>query len=213
MASGKRQYRSEIRSHAAEDTKARVLNAAKTLFMRHGIDGVTIARIAKKAGVSDPTVYALYKSKEGLLRALMLAGLFGQRFQEARATLDQVKDPVKLIALTAHVARAIYESESTELGLVRGASAFSAALRKMEQEFETMRFDMQEDRIRLLFKAGRQRPGLTIEEARRILWMYTSRDIYRMLVHEGGWSPDRYQRWLSGTLLAALVDNSLADEP
>jgi hypothetical protein len=35
--------------------------------------------------------------------------------------------------------------------------------------------------------------------------MYTSRDVYRMLVHEGGWSPDRYQEWLSRTLLDALV--------
>ena len=35
--------------------------------------------------------------------------------------------------------------------------------------------------------------------------MYTSRDVYRMLVQEGGWAPDRYQQWLSGTLVEALV--------
>jgi hypothetical protein len=35
--------------------------------------------------------------------------------------------------------------------------------------------------------------------------MYTGRDIYRMLVSETGWSPDRYQEWLSRTLLDALV--------
>ena len=40
------------------------------------------------------------------------------------------------IALTAHVARAIYEGENSELGLLRGASAFSPALRKLEPEFE-----------------------------------------------------------------------------
>ena len=39
--------------------------------------------------------------------------------------------------------------------------------------------------------------------------MYTSRDVYRMLVHDGGWPPDRYQEWLSRTLLEALV----ADAP
>jgi AcrR family transcriptional regulator len=166
---------------------------------------VAIAEIAEKAAVAASTVYALYKSKEGILRALMRAAIFGTRFEEAQAKLQGVDDPVRLIALTAHVARAIYEGESTELGLVRGASAFSPALRKMEQEFERLRFEMQEERIRLLFAQGRQRRGLALEEARRILWMYTSRDIYRMLVHEGGWTPDQYQRWLEGTLVDSLV--------
>ena len=113
-------------------TKSRVLNAAKTLFARRGIDRVTIVQIAKKAEVAAPTVYALYKSKEGMLRGLMSAALFGSRFQEAQAKLAGVTDPVRLITLTAHVARAIYEGESSELGLMRGASAFSPALRKLE---------------------------------------------------------------------------------
>lgn len=201
----KRRYDSETRHRAAEATKARVLGAAKTLFARHGIDRVTIAQIADKAQVAASTVYALYKSKEGILRALMSGAIFGARFDAAQAQLAGVTDPVRLLALTAHVARAIYEGESAELGLMRGASAFSPALRKMEQEFEKIRFAMQEERVRLLFAQGRQRRGLELEEARRILWMYTGRDVYRMLVHEGGWTPQRYQEWLSDTLVAALV--------
>ena len=51
---------------------------------------------------------------------------------------------------------------------------------------------MQKDRLRRLFKAGKAKRGLSLDEARRILWMYTSRDVYRMLVVEGGWTPDRY---------------------
>lgn len=201
----KRRYESELRHRAADATKTRVLGAAKVLFARHGIDRVTIAQIAGRAHVAASTVYALYKSKEGILRALMGGAIFGARFDEVQAKLQGVTDPVRLVALTAHVARAIYEGESAELGLIRGASAFSPALRKMEQEFEKIRFEMQEERIRLLFAQDRQRRGLVLEEARRILWMYTSRDIYRMLVHESGWTPDRYQEWLSETLIAALV--------
>ena len=204
--SGKRRYTSEVRNRAADATKARVLEAAKKLFTRRGIDGVTIAEIAEKAGVAAPTIYALYKSKDGILRSLMRAALFGPRFQEARTKLDGVTDPVRLISLSAHVARAIYESESTELGLLRGASAFSPALRKLEQEFEAMRLEMQEEHVMLLFAKAKQRKGLKINEAQRILWMYTSREIYRMLVHEGGWTPDQYQQWLSDTLLSTLVN-------
>jgi AcrR family transcriptional regulator len=129
----RRRYVSDLRSQAADATKSRVLDAAKTLFVRHGIDRVTIAQIAEKADVAVSTVYALYKSKEGILRGLMSAALFGQRFQVTQAKLEGVTDPVRLIVLTAHVARAIYEGESAELGLMRGASAFSPALRKLEQ--------------------------------------------------------------------------------
>lgn len=203
--SGKRRYESDLRSRGAEATKARVLDAAKALFMRHGIDKVTIAQIADKAGVAASTVYAAFKSKEGILRALMKRALFGPTFEAARAKLDDVSDPVRLIELSAHVARAIYESESAELGLMRGASAFSPALRKLEQEFEDIRLEMQEERVERLFAEGKQRSDLSLEDARRILWMYTSRDVYRMLVHEGGWTPDRYQEWLSETLVHALV--------
>lgn len=205
----RRQYVSELRSQAADATKNRVLKAARTLMARHGIDRVTIAQIAENAGVAVPTVYALYKSKEGILRELMRAALFGQRFQSARAKLEGVTDPVRLIALTAHVARAIYESESSELGLLRGASAFSPAVRKLEQEFEKIRFEMQKERVRRLFAQSKEKEGLGLDEARRILWMYTSRDVYRMLVHESGWTPGRYQEWLSGTLVSALVNARL----
>jgi AcrR family transcriptional regulator len=197
---------SAVRSQAADATKERVLAAARTLFVRHGIDRVTIAKIAKRARVAVPTVYALYTSKEGILRALMRASLFGERFRVARAKLEGVTDPVELIALTAHVARAVYEAESSELGLMRGATAFSPDLRRLEQEFERIRFEMQEERVRLLFSRSKQKKGLEFDEARRILWMYTSRDVYRMLVQEGGWTPQRYQEWLSDALVTALVE-------
>jgi len=33
--------------------------------------------------------------------------------------------------------------------------------------------------------------------------MDSSRDMYRMLAHEAGWTPDRYETWLSATLREA----------
>ena len=136
----------------------------------------------------------------------MRSTLFGPRFKAAQAQLAGISDPVQLIALSANVARAIYESESAELGLMRGSSAFSPALRKLEQELEKIRFDMQEERMKLLFARKKSKPDLDYASARQILWMYTSRDIYRMLVHESGWTPDQYQSWLSDTLVNTLVD-------
>lgn len=206
MRKPSRPYVSDVRSQAAEATRARILQASKTLFADRGIDRVTVEQIAKKAGVSASTVFALYKSKAGILRELIRSALFGQRFQVALARLKGETDPITLIALTADVARAIYEAESSQLGLIRGVSAFSPALGKLEKEFENLRFQMQKERVKLLFAQSKQRKELTLDEARRIMWMYTSRDVYRLLVHEGGWTPNRYQKWLSSTLVNALVN-------
>ena len=202
----RRRYVSRKREQAAEATRVRILTAARSLFARRGIDAVTIAEIARKARVSVPTVYALHASKEGILRGLVRHTLFGPSYRVALERLAGETDPARLIDLTGAVARSIYVSESTELGLLRGASALSPALREMERELERMRMDMQQERIRLLFEQRKARAGLTVETARQILWMYTSREIYRMLVQECGWSPDRYQAWLSRTLVAALVE-------
>jgi AcrR family transcriptional regulator len=204
-SSSRRRYRSEIRTQSSQDRRRRILAAAAILFARKGIDRVTVDEIGKRAKVAASTVYATYKSKDGILRALMERSLFGPQFQDAQSLLAGVTDPVALIELTSHVSRAIYESESSDLGLLRRSSGFSPALRKMEEEFEGLRYDKQAARLELLFASGKAKPGLSLEEARRIMWMYTSRDVYRMLVHDGEWTADRYQQWLSRTLVEALV--------
>ena len=203
--SRRRSYTSEARTQSALETRRRILAAAATLFARKGLDRVTIDEIGRRARVAASTVYAIYKSKDGILRGLMEQSLFGPRFQDAQKLLEGVTDPVALIEMTSHVSRAIYESESSDLGLLRRASGFSPALRKMEEEFERIRYEKQAERVELLFASGKARPGLSLDEARRIMWMYTSRDVYRMLVQEGGWTADAYQQWLSRTLVEALV--------
>ncbi|MGE0863445.1 MAG: TetR/AcrR family transcriptional regulator [Vicinamibacterales bacterium] len=204
-SSRRRRYTSRVRSQSAHETRRRILGAAAFLFTRKGIDRVTIDEIGKRAKVAASTVYANYRSKDGILRGLMEQSLFGPQFQDTQKLLTDVTDPVALIELTSHVSRAIYESESSDLGLLRRASGFSPALRKLEEEFERLRYEKQAARLELLFASGKARPGLSLEEARRILWMYTSRDVYRMLVNDGGWTAARYQQWLSRTLVEALI--------
>jgi AcrR family transcriptional regulator len=200
-----RLYDGSHRTQAAAETRARILDAARRLMGAQGIDAVTIGAIAKAANVAPSTIYAGFKSKDGILRALMEASLFGPAFQQAQSHLSGITDPVLLIAATARVARAIYDGEQSDLGLLRHASGFSPTLRAVEQDFETQRLAMQQARIAALFAAGRARPGLTEAEARRVLWMMTSRAVYQSLVLDGGWTPDRYQDWLAEALLRELV--------
>ena len=92
MKSSTRSYSSELRTQSAEETRERILDASTFLFGRKGIDRVTIADIGARAGVAASTVYATYKSKDGLLRALMQRSLFGPSFQAAQNLLAGITD-------------------------------------------------------------------------------------------------------------------------
>lgn len=48
------------------EKRAAIFEAAKCLFSRHGLDGVSMDQIAAEAGVSKLTVYSHFKDKEAL---------------------------------------------------------------------------------------------------------------------------------------------------
>ena len=63
-------YSMELRAAAAEATRERILTAAYELFLDRWYDDVTLAEIAKRAGVSGQTVINHFGGKEGLFSAV-----------------------------------------------------------------------------------------------------------------------------------------------
>jgi AcrR family transcriptional regulator len=201
----KRRYDSARRRAAAGDLRLRVLDAAKRLFAQHGIDRVTVQTIAAAADVAAPTVYALFQSKAGLLKAIMEGTFFGDDYAALAARTKTTDDPRKLLRITASISRVIFDTEKAEIGLIRGASAFSAELRQVESELDRVRYKLQERRARLLVAKYRASRALGLATVRDILWLFTGRDIYRMCVVERGWSSDKYEEWLGDTLIQLLT--------
>lgn len=204
-AKAKRPYDASSRQAAAQESQQRLLDVARQAFLQSGIDAVTIAEIAEQAAVSVSSVYALFESKAGILRALMSRAIFNADYERVSAQLRGVTDPRQALRLTAAVARSIYEGEEKELALLRGAASFSSGLKKLEAEFEDRRYELQSARIELLFQLKQQRRGLSRERARDVMWMLTSRDCYRMLVVEKHWSPAEYEEWLAELLVRELM--------
>lgn len=56
------------------DIKDRLLDEALVLFARRGVDSVGVQEIVEAAGVTKPTLYHHYGSKEGLVKALVDRG-------------------------------------------------------------------------------------------------------------------------------------------
>lgn len=52
------------------ETRGRIMDAALTLFSRHGFDGTSVRMIAEECGVAQGLMYAHFESKDALLQAL-----------------------------------------------------------------------------------------------------------------------------------------------
>ena len=67
------------------------------------------------------------------------------------------------------------------------------------------RYERQAVTIHALAEGNSLAKGLSINKARDLLWVFTGRDIYRMLVMEQNWTPDEYEKWLAELLVNTLT--------
>ena len=201
----KRAYKSLVRQRQADDTRRRIIDATRQLLQSAGYDGMTVEAIAQRAEVSAQSVYALFKSKAGILTELLDQSTFGEKYEEAVRRAMNASDPENRLRLAARIARQIHEPLSATFDLLRGAGVVAPELAKLEQQRERLRYERQERMIISLRDAKRLRLELNHRTARDIFWMLTGRDVYRMLVRERGWSPQKYQDWLADTLVHSLL--------
>jgi len=64
-----RAYHSQLRADQAEETRARILDAAAPVMAR-GLAAFSIPAVAREAGVSVPTVYRHFANKQDLIEAI-----------------------------------------------------------------------------------------------------------------------------------------------
>src|SRR5467141_2384737 len=207
----KRPYKSLVRQRQASDTRRRIVEVTRQLLQSEGYDGMTIEAIAQRAEVSAQSVYAIFKSKTGILIALRDQSTFGPDYVEVVGQALSASDPETRLRRAASVARQIRGAQSAAFDLMRGAGVVAPELAKLEQQRERLRYEKEESMITFLRDAGRLRPGLTDKTARDIFWMLTGGDVYRMLVRERGWSPQKYEDWLADTLLHSLLSRARAN--
>jgi AcrR family transcriptional regulator len=198
-------YKSLVRERQAADTRRRIVEATRQLLEKEGYAGMTIEAIARRAEVSAQSVYAIFKSKTGILTELLDQSTFGPEYDEAVRQALSAKDPDTRLRLAAPIARQIHDAQSATFDLLRGAAVVAPELAKLEKQRECLRYERQERMIISLCEAGSLRPDLDHTTARDVFWMLTGRDVYRMLVRERGWSSQKYQDWLADVLVRSLL--------
>jgi AcrR family transcriptional regulator len=204
-------YNSPLREEQARRTREQILGAARETFREKGYGATTLADIAKAAGVAEPTVRATFKTKPNLVEHLLRLAVRGEDDElqlHQREAFQQVlaaPDADTLLDRLADLAESLHKRSSDVMEIARGAATSDPAIAEIYERRPRARLTNQKAVAKRLAELDALPDGTSVETAADVLWLYTAPEIYRMLVVERKWSPNRYRTWFRaavGTILA-----------
>lgn len=192
---------------------------AGILFRERGYLGAAMPAIAVAAGVAVETIYRAFGSKAGLFTAVVEAAVAGGTSRAEvpvedrpaiRAIIDE-PDPHRKLARYAATQPGIHRRSGPLLRVLDEAVAVEPTLAALRAEMEAGRLAGLERFMAGLAESGALRPGLSVWDARDIIWTICSLEVHDRLVGQRGWSADRYERWLAVTLSDTLLGSDRVD--
>jgi AcrR family transcriptional regulator len=202
----RRPYSSRVREAGAEATKRAILSAAHDVFTSSGYSASTIESIAATAGVSVPTVYAVFGSKAAILSTLLAdAGSDADIRALASRTMNE-SDPRARLAAAAKVVRTIMQRERAILGVLREAGTGRPELEAARRQVHDQQRSALERAVRPIADAEKLRAGVTAGDAVATFAAIASPECYSIFVEELGWSGARWERWLADASIRLLLD-------
>lgn len=200
-----RPYHSPRRQQQAETTKRAIVQAARKLFAAHGYQATTLQAIAGQANVSAPTVYAVFGSKAAILSALVKSAGADEGIRAlARETFAE-PEPQRQLALAAKVIRSILERDADITDLLWQAGGGDPDLADVWRQSHRQQLGRMAELMRVLAQKDALKPELTVETATDMLWVLASPEVYRLLVREREWTPQRFEDWLAMSAATLLL--------
>jgi AcrR family transcriptional regulator len=191
--------------------RAAVVAAARDLFLERGYGATTVEAISERANVPLATVYRLFSSKQGILKALIDLAIVGDDQELPMAERPEVRsllasdDPRAqlqgFVAIGVQVNARLGDLYST---LVSAAGADPDAAIHLD-ELTRQRQQGQRAIARALARRGALRPELRERDAADLVHALLSPELYRLLVTDRRWSAKRYATWLEATLTHQLL--------
>ncbi len=206
-----RRYASQVRDEQARRTRRAIVTAAHDLFLAQGYAATTIDGIAAAAHVSRRTVFNSAGGKVALLKLALDWAIVGDDEPIALADRPAIKailaqsDPRKALMLWVQTAGDV-AARTAPLGEVLIAAAdIDPAAARLLAEASGNRMLGATVFIRFLASLDGLAAGITEQRAAELCWALTDGHLYRLLVAQRGWSTTDFNRWLSGSLSAALL--------
>ncbi|MEO8898361.1 MAG: TetR/AcrR family transcriptional regulator [Candidatus Dormibacter sp.] len=206
---GKRVYDASSRREQALRNRNRIIDSAERRFLDDGYAFTTIAAVADDAGVSVDTIYKTFGGKPGLVRAIRERALRGARPVAAEQRSDELQaheaDPRKIIQGWGRFVTEIAPRTTPILLLLRDAAGTDPEIQVLLEEMDSDRLRRMTDNARRLHTAGQLRSGVTVALAADVMWMYSSPELYELMVLRRGMPLRRYGQFVADAMIAALV--------
>jgi len=208
---GTRRYRSPRRAQQAAGTRRAVLAAARDLLSEVGYPAMTVAQIARRAGVAVDTVYASVGRKPQVLRQLVETALSGTDETVPAAERDYVvriqaaSTAREKITIYAQAIALIQARMAPVFLALRDAAAADPDTTALWREISERRARNMRDFAANLRTTGELRDDLSDDEVADIIWSMNAAEYWVLLVHERGWTPDRFSRWITDAWTRLLL--------
>jgi TetR/AcrR family transcriptional regulator, regulator of autoinduction and epiphytic fitness len=192
-------------------TRAAVVEAARSLFLERGYAATTIESISDLSDTPQATVYRLFSSKLGILKAVLDVSIVGDDRSVPLADRPQVRsllgdpDPVNQVTGFAALLRDVMARTAPVHRLLADAARSDADAASLLAEIARQRQDGQRRIARSLARAGALKPGLRERDAADVIHALASPEVYGLLVFDRGWSGDRYEKWVRTVLVDQLL--------
>jgi AcrR family transcriptional regulator len=188
-----------------------VVEAARTLFVERGYGATTIEAVSDRSDVPPATVYRLFSSKLGILKALLDVSIAGD--DQELPVLDRPEvaalfaepDPEELLAGFARINVAINERSGPIYQVLASAARSEPEAAEILGQYTQQRQQGQGQIARALARAGALRSDLRERDAADIIHVFMSPEVYRLLVIDRRWSRARYESWLENALAQQLL--------
>lgn len=207
----KRRYRSTRRSEQAADTRAAILDAARELFVVDGWQKTTIAAIAKAAGVSAETIYAVFGNKPALLEALVTAAIRGAQHETPlmdqpgpRAIAAEPNQRRQLEIFARDITQVLFRVAPI-VAVARSAAESDPQLADLYHALHAGRRRNLQFVADALLANGPLRNGQNSATATSTIWRLTSPELFLLSRDVDVLTEDDYTTWLSATLTSTLL--------
>ena len=192
-------------------TRSAVVDAARTLFLERGYAATTIEAISGLSDTPQATVYRLFSSKLGILKAVLDVSVVGD--DQAVAMLDrpQVRalvsdeDPKEQLAGFAALLREVMARAAPMHRILADAARSDEDAASLLAQLGRQRQEGQRRIARSLARSGALRPGLRERDAADVIYALASPEVYGLLVFDRGWSAERYEKWVNAILIDQLL--------
>jgi AcrR family transcriptional regulator len=188
-----------------------VLDAATAVFLDRGYGGTTMRAVAAGAGVSVPTVEALFGTKARLLKAAIDVAIAGD--DEPVAVLDrpwarEAGTAGSLADFVAAVASAVAAAQERSAGRVLAlfeGSARDAELESLAAQMIAQREATATWIVANLARLAPLRPGCSLDEAVDTVWLLMDPAVFDRLTRQRRWNLLRYQDWVAAAIVRQLI--------